>query len=159
MDNAGAATIVAVHKSSGLDDARLPRSTDRADDGDNVINLDDDVYGARDGFGYLASGYTYQVKAFNGNRIQITQRPTAGDEFPTIKTVTVDNVAPSLVTNSPSIPLIVTDGVDLTFSADITDSGSGFIGDIDKIHLRTDRHGSLDNDGDRHRRQREQRRD
>ena len=68
-----------------------------------------------------------QVKAFNGNRIQITFTPTGG-QFSTIKTVIVDNVKPQLVTSSPDIPLIVTSGVDLTFSAEVTDGGSGYTG-------------------------------
>ena len=38
----------------------------------------------------------------------------------------VDNVKPQLVTSSPAIPLIVTSGVDLVFSAEVTDGGSGY---------------------------------
>ena len=68
-----------------------------------------------------------QVKAFHGNRIQVTFTPQASDgAFATIRTVIVDNVKPLLVTNSPDAPLIVTDGVNLVFSADITDADSGY---------------------------------
>ena len=72
------ATIVAVHKSSGLDD----------------------------------TGNHVQVKGFHGNRIQITYTPAANTgEFATIRTVVVDNVKPQLVSNSPAVPLIITDNV------------------------------------------------
>ena len=79
-----------------------------------------------DGWNFdAAAASTYQVKAFNGNRIQVTYTPSGG-QFATIKTVMVDNVKPQVVTSSPAIPLIITDSVDLTFSADITDGGSGY---------------------------------
>ena len=111
------ATIVAVHQSSGLTDARFSRVDDLNDDNNGDPN---------DGWIFNSGAdATYEVKAFNGNRIQVTYTPTGG-QFATIKTVPVDNVKPQLVTNSPTIPLIVTDSVDLTFSADITDSGSGY---------------------------------
>ena len=116
MNVAVDATIVAVHKSSGLNDARFPRLA--ADATDSV--------GANDGFGYDATGSIFQVKAFNGNRISVSYTSSSSSTFATIKTVVVDNVKPQLVTNSPAIPLIVTDNVDLTFSADITDDGSGY---------------------------------
>ena len=41
----------------------------------------------------------------------------------------MDNVKPVLVTNSPAIPLVVKGGVNVTFSADITDGGSGYTDD------------------------------
>ena len=88
----GTATIMGVHKSSGLDDT-------------NAV----------------------MIKAFNGNRIQVTFTPEGG-QFATIKTVIVDNVKPALVTTAPDIPLITSDGVDLVFSADVTDGGSGYTG-------------------------------
>ena len=72
------------------------------------------------------TGNVYQVKAFNGNRIQITYSPEAGNTFSTIKTVKVDNVRPALITQSPAIPLIVRGNTDVTFSADFTDGGAGF---------------------------------
>ena len=105
-----AATIVAVHKSSGLTDERFDDPNDEDDDGN---------------YTYDANGDTYQVKAFNGNRIQITHRP-AGGQFATIKTVMVDNVKPALLVSSPATTLIVRQNVDLTFSADISDGGSGY---------------------------------
>ena len=40
--------------------------------------------------------------------------------------VLVDNVKPSLVTTSPAIPLVVRGGVNIVFSADITDGGAGY---------------------------------
>ncbi len=110
---ATAATIVAVHKSSGLTDARCADVSSPAD-GD-VLDP-----GECEG-----SGQTYQVKAFNGNRIQISYTPGTGD-FASIKTVLVDNGRPTLVSTSPEPDLIVKGNTDVTFSADITDSGSGY---------------------------------
>lgn len=69
-----------------------------------------------------------QVKAFNGNRIQVSYTPGTGSTFATIKTVLVDNGKPTLVSTSPEPGLIVKGGVDITFSAEITDNGSGFAG-------------------------------
>ncbi len=66
-----------------------------------------------------------QIKGFNGNDIQITYAP-GGSQFAVIESVTVDNVKPQLITNSPAAPLIVQDKVALTFSADLTDGGSGY---------------------------------
>ena len=68
--------------------------------------------------------YAGEIRAFTGNRIEITHRPTSG--FAVTKTITIDNVDPVLVTNSPDIPLVVKGGVNITFSADITDTGSGY---------------------------------
>ena len=65
-----------------------------------------------------------EIRAFNGNRIQIMFEPDSG--FATTKIITVDNVQPILVTSSPAIPLVVKGGVDVTFSADLTDGGSGY---------------------------------
>ena len=50
----------------------------------------------------------------------------SGGTFAVIKTVTVDNGKPSLVSNSPEPGLIVKGNTDITFSADITDSISGY---------------------------------
>ena len=68
---------------------------------------------------------TVEIKGFNGNRIRVTYAP-GGGTFGTDSTVTVDNVKPSVVTTSPSIPLIARGATDITFSADIADNGSGF---------------------------------
>ena len=67
-----------------------------------------------------------EIRGFNGNRIQIEYKAIDQNTFATFATVIVDNVQPSLITNSPSIPLIAKGNVDITFSADITDSGSGY---------------------------------
>lgn len=75
--------------------------------------------------GLVDSGSTYQIKAFHGNRIEISHTP-GGGQFATIKTVTVDNIQPTLLSTSPEAPLIVNKNVDITFSADVTDAGSGF---------------------------------
>ena len=83
------------------------------------------IVGVHKSSGLDDAGDAVQIKAFNGNRIQVTFTPTGG-EFATIKTVIVDNVKPQVVTTSPDIPLIVTDGVNLVFSADVTDGGSGY---------------------------------
>ena len=65
-----------------------------------------------------------EIRAFTGNRIEFTHRP--GSSFAITKTITIDNVNPLLVTNSPDIPLVVKGGVNINFSADITDGGSGY---------------------------------
>ena len=120
----------------------LPRVTDKDNNGTPDNALDDfdggdanpkvlvgsgerTIVAVHQSSGLTDANTTYQVKAFNGNRIQITYTPTGG-QFATIKTVTVDNVKPAVVTSSPAIPLIITDSVDLTFSADVTDGGSGY---------------------------------
>ena len=74
-----------------------------------------------------------EIKAFTGNIIRITHRPTGS--IGTVETVTVDNVDPQLVINSPSVPLVVKGGVDVTFSADITDAGSGYDSDSGEVNL------------------------
>ena len=65
-----------------------------------------------------------EIRAFTGNRIEFTHRPESG--FAITKTITIDNVNPLLVTNSPDIPLVVKGGVNINFSSDITDGGSGY---------------------------------
>ena len=98
----GTVTVTAVHKSSGLSDGRDDRDgTDAAQDTND-----------------------YQVKAFHGNRIRITYQPVG--ELGTSKTLTVDNVPPSVVLNSPVNDLVVKKTVNVTFSADVTDNGAGF---------------------------------
>ncbi len=98
----GNVRIVAVHRSSGLTDTT---ATAGAAAGDDII----------------------QVKAFNGDQIRVTYTPPTGSStFADVTTVRVDNVRPSLLVGSPSVPLIVSDDVNITFSADFTDSASGF---------------------------------
>lgn len=127
----------------------LPRQTHRveadrssADDGDASNDIDGPdanpktleattgvvLVGVKKSSGLVdASDTSVQVKAFHGNRIQVTFTPEATTgQFATIRTVVVDNVKPQIVTNSPNIPLIVSDGVNLTFSANITDADSGY---------------------------------
>ena len=69
-----------------------------------------------------------EIRGFNGNRIQITYTPASG--FATTKIILVDNVKPTLVTTSPDVPLVVKGGVNITFSADLTDGGSGYTGTV-----------------------------
>ena len=67
-----------------------------------------------------------EVRGFNGNRLQVKYTPDSG--FATTATILVDNVKPTLVTTSPATPLVVKGGVNITFSADITDGGAGYTG-------------------------------
>ena len=76
--------------------------------------------------GLTDSDDAYQVKAFNGNSIQVSFTPATGGTFATIKKVNVDNGRPILVSTSPEAGLIVKGNTDITFSADITDGGAGF---------------------------------
>ena len=101
------------------EDAQFSPNGDGAGDDTWDLNTDGDVF----------------IKAFSGDELVISYT-TGGSAFGTDDKVLVDNIKPSLVENSPSNPLIVTDGVNVTFSADITDTGSGFTGDIDSIHGR-----------------------
>ena len=55
----------------------------------------------------------------------------------------MDNVKPSLITNAPSIPLISKGGVDITFSADITDGGAGYDAKVATIAGKTNDAGIL----------------
>ena len=98
------ATVVAVHKSSGLSDERDERNG-------HDSNTDSD---------------SYQVKAFNGNRIEITYR--AAGTLGTTQTLTVDNVKPSLLVTSPLHPLVIKGNTNVVFSAEVTDTGAGFPG-------------------------------
>ena len=65
-----------------------------------------------------------EIKAFSGNVIQVTYTP--GGTLGVVKTLTVDNVKPTLVTMSPEIPLVVKGNTNITFSAELTDGGSGY---------------------------------
>ena len=102
-------TVRAVHKSSGLQDGRDNRDGRERAAGD-LADADEANY--------------FEVKAFHGNRIQITFQPTG--ELGTSKQLNVDNVAPSVVANAPSNDLVVKENTSVTFSADVTDSGAGF---------------------------------
>ena len=119
------AIIEAVHKSSGLVDGRCDiNGAPAADDNDN----NDKAYDTTEcGTAEVSTVHSYQVKAFNGNKIQVSYTSTDGT-FAVIKNVTVDNGKPSLVSTSPAPGLIVKGNTDITFSADITDSTSGFAG-------------------------------
>ena len=68
-----------------------------------------------DNDGLPDAGSEGEIRAFTGNRIQIMHRPTSG--FAVTKTITIDNVDPTLVTNSPAIPLVVKGGVNMSCSA------------------------------------------
>ena len=67
---------------------------------------------------------TYEVKAFNGNRIQISHTPD--QQLGRRITLVVDNVDPSILINSPSLDLVTKTAVSVTYSADITDGGAGY---------------------------------
>ena len=62
------------------------------------------------------------------SRLSTGQRTS--NTFATYATITVDNVKPTLITKSPAIPLIAKGSTVLTFSADITDGGSGYSGKV-----------------------------
>ena len=94
-----------------------------------------------DNDGLPDAGADGEIRAFTGNRIEITHRPESG--FAISKTITIDNVDPLLVQTSPDIPLVVKGGVNITFSADVTDGGSGYTDDADAIHALTDQPGAL----------------
>ena len=109
-------TVAAVHKSSGLQDNRDDRDG-RTGGTDPDGDADTDNYSDN-------TDHAVEVKAFNGNRIQITYRATG--TLGTTRTLTVDNVKPSLLVTSPAHPLVVKGNTDVTFSADVTDTGAGF---------------------------------
>ena len=112
-----------------LYNVNLPRGGTGADKNPKTIELASGqltVVAVHKSSGLIDNTIATQVKAFNGNKIQISYTPQGTGEFATIKNVIVDNVKPALVTNSPTVPLITKGSVDLTFSADITDGGSGF---------------------------------
>ena len=131
-----------------LDLPRVVHRTEATRDADSNDNPDDDIdgpdanpktlvgneaviVGVHESSGLTDTDAIVEVKAFHGNRIQVTYTPPAAEgAFATIRTVTVDNVKPQLVADSPAVPLIVTSGVDLVFSADITDGTSGYNGDL-----------------------------
>ena len=117
---AGVATVTAVHQSSGLRDNRFCETTP-ADD------LPDCVTEPR------TEGNQYQIKAFNGNRIQISHTPN--QQLGRRVQVVVDNVDPTIVVQSPATDLVTKGGVNVTFSADVTDTGAGFKSDAADVLL------------------------
>ena len=119
-------TFVAVHQSADLTDV---------DSGGSVIARWLCTLGDR----------VYQVKGFNGNTIQVSFTPATGGTFAVIKKVTVDNGKPILVSTSPEPGLIVKGGVDITFSADITDGGAGFDGKFKSDNTPHERTGLMTN--------------
>ena len=66
----------------------------------------------------------FDIKAFHGNKIQVTYR--ASGTLGTTVTLMVDNVKPNVVVHSPPNPLVIKDNTNVTFSADVIDSGAGF---------------------------------
>ena len=59
-----------------------------------------------------------------GSRLSTSRR--TGNTFATFATIIVDNVKPAAGHQRSEPPLIVKGSVDITFSADITDGGSGY---------------------------------
>ena len=141
-----------VHKTEATRDA-----VDDEDDTNNIDGPDANpktleantatIVGVHESSGLTDTDELVEVKAFHGNRIQVTYTPPAAEgAFATIRTVVVDNVKPQLVADSPSVPLIVTSGVDLVFSADVTDGTSGYNTDIESdaaVHLQEGTEGVL----------------
>ena len=91
-----------------------------------------------------------ELRGFNGNRIELEFTPEGGGGFATYATVIVDNVDPTLITQSPSTPLIVKGSTAVTFQAEITDGGSGYtstVGAASGIEGRTGTSGPLGEGG------------
>ena len=65
-----------------------------------------------------------EIMAFSGNALRVTFTPA--NSLGVVKTLTIDNVKPTLVTMSPTVALVAKKGVDVTFAADFTDRGSGY---------------------------------
>ncbi len=65
-----------------------------------------------------------ETKAFSGNTLTVTYKPTG--TLGISKSITIDNVKPSLVSNSPAVDLITKSAKTVTFTADITDTGAGY---------------------------------
>ena len=105
-------SVYVVRKSTGLEDSTVNRNATT-----NAIETINEV---------ATSGGEIQVKGFHGNRIRISYTSGTGS-IGTDEVVTVDDVKPTLVNNAPTEPLIVKGNVDITFSADITDSLSGYV--------------------------------
>lgn len=103
-------TVNVVRKSTGLTGDDVDRTTDPTAPVIRQLDPTDDAI---------------QVKGFHGHRIRIAYSSGTGS-IGTDTSVRVDDVKPVLVSNSPSIPLIVRGNTDITFSADITDALAGY---------------------------------
>ena len=115
----GTAVITAIHQSSGLADGRAAREEDSTETNFGELEAS------------TAADNLYQVKAFNGNSIRMTYRPA--NTLGSSRTITVDDVKPNVLVNSPASNLVTRSNVSLTFSADITDSGAGFKAKADDV--------------------------
>ncbi len=107
---ASAVSVRAVHKSSGLKDDRDVRT------GRNQVGSPDD---SADN-----TAHVIEVKAFHGNRIQVTLKQSG--QLGISRILTVDNQDPSVLVNSPDADLVVKRAVNIAFSANVTDSNAGF---------------------------------
>ena len=76
-----------------------------------------------------------EIKAFSGNVIEISYTPAG--TLGVIKTLTVDNVAPTLVVTSPAHNATVKGGASVTFSAEFTDGASGFQAKAENLQAGT----------------------
>jgi len=72
----------------------------------------------------LYSGVVVETKAFSGNTLTVTYKPTG--TLGISKSITIDNVKSSLVVNSPAVDLITKTNKTINFSADVTDTGAGY---------------------------------
>ncbi len=73
---------------------------------------------------YLYTPALVETKAFSGNTLTGTYKPSG--TLGISKSITVDNVKSSLVSNSPAVDLITKSAKTVTFNADITDTGAGY---------------------------------
>jgi len=69
-------------------------------------------------------GVAVETKAFSGNTLTATYKPVG--TLGISKSITIDNVKPSLVMNGPAVDLITKSAKTVTFSADVTDTGAGY---------------------------------
>ena len=65
-----------------------------------------------------------ETKAFSGNTLTATYKPSG--TLGISKSITVDNVKSSMVSNSPAVDLITKSAKTVNFNADITDTGAGY---------------------------------
>jgi len=72
----------------------------------------------------LFSPVLVETKAFSGNTITVTYKPTG--TLGISKSIYVDNVKPSLVVSSPAVDLITKSNKTVNFNATITDTNSSF---------------------------------
>jgi len=73
---------------------------------------------------FFVPGVAVESKAFSGNTLTVTYKPTG--TLGISKSITVDNVKSSLVSNSPAVDLITKSAKTVNFNADITDTGAGY---------------------------------